>query len=304
MSIVMVIGAASFVGQWLIPELAKIHEKIIGVYHNTKPEYRQNNVILVKGDVTDYESLSNIIKEYRPSIIYNLSGLLSRDCLNNPLLCVRTNALGAANVLELARKYDVSFTVHISSVAVFRRGLPEPATDDSPLLLPLDPYGATKIFIDSLTNIYFNTYGMKCVTLRYGWIFGPGRRTGGTAFANELIEKALKGEPVKVPRLTGNWIYIKDVVRSLVEIPTKNIKRSTYIIGGENKSTEEVVNILREFVPNIQVEFIEFGKYDPPYLWVSTMDDIAARVELGWKPQYDIRTAIRDYINYLKNEMI
>ena len=298
--IVLVTGADGFIGRNLVPKLAEIFSEVIAITHNNFLETNTPNVTNIKMSVVNYEGLEEIINKKSPNVIYNIAGILSDECIKNPLDCFRVNSVGTLNILELSRRHDVQLTILISSVSVLRRGLPEPVVDESPLLISNEPYGASKLCAEAISNAYRETYGLKTVSLRYPWIYGYGRRRGGTSFASTFIEDAFLRKKFYLPDATGGWIYIDDVLRSLLILLDKGSIKGTYNINGEIKSTREALDIIKEIIPDAEGAIVPLEPNSPVNKWVSQMDDSSARRDLGWEQKFSLRDGIVEYIKLLE----
>jgi UDP-glucose 4-epimerase len=298
--IALVTGADGFIGRNLVPKLAEIFSEVIALTHNNLLEVDVPNVTNIKMSVMNYEGMEEIISKKSPDVIYNMAGILSDECIKSPLNCFRVNSVGTLNILELSRIHDVQLTVLISSVSVLRRGLPEPAVDDTPLLISNEPYGASKLCAEAISNAYRETYSLKTVSLRYPWIYGYGRKRGGTSFASTFIECAFRKKKFYLPDATGGWLYIDDAIRSLLILLDKGKIKGTYNINGENKSTKEALDIIKEIIPDAKGSIVPLEPNSPINKWVSQMDDSSARRDLGWEQQFSLRDGIIEYIKLLE----
>ncbi|MEM3828835.1 MAG: NAD(P)-dependent oxidoreductase [Conexivisphaerales archaeon] len=295
----LVIGATSFIGYHLIPSLSKIFSEVIATTYSSKLALNISNVKSVKLNISDYKEVKGLIEQINPDVIYNLAGILSDECVKNPMNCFKVNTIGTFNILEVSRLLDINLVVQLSSVSVFRKGIQEPVTDYSPLLLATEPYGATKQCNEALSNSYRETYGLNAVSLRYGWIYGIGRKRGGSSFASSFIEDAFRKKSFVLPIAVGDWIYIKDVVKSLLLVLKKELKIGTYIIKGETKSTTDALNIVQTLIPGAKGQLVPLSPNSPVSRWASMVDDYAARKDLNWKPDFNLKEGILDYIKLL-----
>ena len=86
----------------------------------------------------------------------------------------KTNIIGTANLLEVARKYNVQFH-QISTDEVYGITSPEDMYDNFKLdvLNPSSPYSSSKASADLLTMAYYRTYGLKATISRCSNNFGP-----------------------------------------------------------------------------------------------------------------------------------
>lgn len=108
---VFVTGHTGFKGSWLTKWLTMIGSDVLGyaLEPNTEPSLFRvlrldTNVKSVIEDVRDYEKLLDVIKDFRPDIIFHLAAQpLVRRSYKEPRLTFETNIMGTVNLLESAR---------------------------------------------------------------------------------------------------------------------------------------------------------------------------------------------------------
>ena len=91
--------------------------------------------------------------------------------MDNPYKIYRTNVVGTLTALEAARNYGVERFVYMSSGAVYGNVSLETVPEETPLHSE-SPYGATKVACEELVR----NYGLDSVSLRIGFVYGPGRK--------------------------------------------------------------------------------------------------------------------------------
>lgn len=84
----------------------------------------------------------------------------------DPLGYYENNVSGTINLLQTMVKYDVKYFIFSSTAALF--GFPEriPIQEDD-LKIPANPYGDSKLVIETLLKWVDNAHGIKFVCLRY-----------------------------------------------------------------------------------------------------------------------------------------
>src|SRR6266702_8738562 len=85
------------------------------------------------------------------------------------------NVLATQRLLEAARKRTVQRLIYASSSSVYGNTPDLPAREDSQLL-PISPYGVTKLAAEQLCRLYTTEYGLPTVSLRYFTVYGPRQR--------------------------------------------------------------------------------------------------------------------------------
>lgn len=271
--------------------------------------------IFETADVTDFDRLDGLCDAFAVDRVVHTAALLSSSIRADPLAGVRVNALGAANVLELARRRRLRRTVLASSTTVsypvfgsFQgHALPE---DFSMRVLSESPgsiYAAAKLFGEHLALLYVRTYGVSAVALRYAAVIGPwpGPVTSvpGRLF-ERLIESARAGkeavldDPLLIWRGIEEFVDARDCARAnLAALDAPQPGQTVYhVSSGETFTLDEVVAAVRAVFPGLETSvrvaaqggFAGFAHARP-----APSDLAAARRDLGFAPQWRFVDSIR-----------
>ncbi len=218
------------------------------------------------------------------------------------------NLTGTANMLELAVRAGARRFVYISSGAVYE-------TVDPPdgLLhedLPLSPrrlYSVTKFASECLTRRYGELYGFQVASVRLGGPYGPMERvTGHRTNMSQLQQwtgKALRGESiVKEPQGARDYTYVADIalgIRTILDAPT--LPHDVYnLASGVGVSLEELVEAFRAVFPDATFEEPDpaaVAAFEEPARR-SLLDTSRIRDDLGYRPQYDLVSGLREYLRW------
>lgn len=173
------------------------------------PEDRWRAIRYFLGDVRDKDRLRRAFAGV--DIVIHAAALKQVPaCEYNPLEAVKTNIMGAANLIDAAIDCGVSKVVAIS-------------TDKA--VNPVNLYGATKLCSDKLfvaANRYSGSNATRFSVVRYGNVVG----SRGSVALLFLRRRAGGVLPVTDPRMTRFWITIEQGVAFVLE----SLERMT---GGE-----------------------------------------------------------------------
>jgi len=86
------------------------------------------------------------------------------------------NVRGTLNLLELAKEWGVRQFVFASSSSVYGANPNLPWREDNPFLLPISPYGATKLAGETLERVYSQLYSIRFIALRIFTAYGARQR--------------------------------------------------------------------------------------------------------------------------------
>ena len=231
--VVLVIGGAGFIGSSLVRELSKEEEVV--VYDLLTYAGRMENLqgvkhVLVKGDVASRE-LHDAVEKYSPHTVINLAAETHVDrSIYSPENFVRTNVLGALNVLEASRRFGFRY-VHVSTDEVYG----EECADEQAPLNPSSPYSASKASADLLVKAYVRTYSLDAFIVR------PSNNYGPRQYPEKMIPKAvirtLLGMSVPVygdGKQERDWIYVEDTAKVISTLAREGRKGEVYNLPGNN----------------------------------------------------------------------
>ncbi len=209
--IVLISGGTGSLGKQLTKLLlSEYRPKAIRIY--SRDEYKQylmrqeiddpeNKVSYFIGDVRDVDRLHRAM-EGVDAVFHTAAMKQVPACEYNPLEAIKTNILGAQNVLNAAIDCGVSKIMNVSS----DKGVN-----------PVNLYGATKLCAEKIFTYGYSYAGTKDIrfsSCRYGNVFGS--RGSVIPF---FVELAKKGKPLPITHkdMTRFWITIEDVAQFIIE---------------------------------------------------------------------------------------
>jgi len=260
---------------------------------------RQANIPLYIQDVRDYSALNILFRDIQPEIIFHLAAVSHAGLSNKtPFTTFDHSFRTLENALDASHSFIDHF-IYFSSSMVYGHFIDGKVTEETPCN-PLGIYGALKFGGEKLVIAYnqvFNLpytiirpsalYGERCVSRRVGQIF---------------IENALQGKDISVSG-DGNdkldFTYIDDLVQGLVKLITKkeaknNIFNLTY---GESRSLNEMLNILKEYFPQIRINYLPKDKLMPDR---GTLSINKSSKIFNYQPEYPLEKGFVKYIEWYK----
>lgn len=256
----------------------------------------------VRGDITDYELMANLIKNTDVVVNFAAESHVDRS-IASPYSFVHSNVLGVFTILEAVRKNNPDARlVHISTDEVYGDILQGSFREDNSLK-PSSPYSASKAAADMFVLAYARTYGIHAVITRCTNNYGPYQ------FPEKLIPKTIirASMNLKIPiygtgRNVRDWIYVTDHCEAIDLIMKEGEKGEIYnISSGEEKTNLEVVRTVLDIMGRDE-SLIEFVEDRPGHDIRYSLDSSKMR-ELGWKPKHSFKEGIRKTVEwYLENE--
>jgi len=112
---VIVTGGSGFIGSNLVKYLLKKKYYVINIdklsysanFYNVRNLNKEKNYVFFKEDIINKNKINNILNRYKPHAIFNLAAETHVDrSIDNPENFVKSNILGAYNLLESIRLYE------------------------------------------------------------------------------------------------------------------------------------------------------------------------------------------------------
>src|SRR6202166_4995390 len=121
----------------------------------------QDRLTLVAGDLVDEASMINILREHRPSEVYNLAAQsFVQTSWSQPVLTGETTALGVTRLLDAIRIVDPEIRMYqASSSEMFGKVVEVPQRETTPFY-PRSPYGVAKVYGHWITVNYRESYDL------------------------------------------------------------------------------------------------------------------------------------------------
>ena len=205
-----------------------------------------DDIFLHKGDLTDAQSLTALIKKIQPDEIYNLAALSHvAVSFETPVSTLDINTKGTLAVLEAVRILDMHEHVRIyqaSSSEMFGSS-PAPQNEDTPMH-PCSPYGAAKLAAYWLAKTYRDSYDMH---VSNGILFNHESPSRGEDFVTRKITKSVAAiEAGKESSFTlGNldsvrdWGHARDYVEGMWRMLQQDSPDDYVLATGEAKTVRE-----------------------------------------------------------------
>ncbi|MDO8998179.1 MAG: SDR family oxidoreductase [Bacteroidota bacterium] len=312
----LVTGGAGFIGSNLIGFLLKNNAKEVRVLDNFSTGYEANiqeffsnpSFKLITGDITVFEDCKNATHNIDYVLHQAALGSVPRS-IADPITTNNTNINGFLNMLYASVANKVKRFVYASSSSVYGNDTTMPKVEVKTGEL-LSPYAVTKKANELYADVFYKTYGLEVIGLRYFNVFGPKQNINGPyaavipIFINELLNK-------RSPRIFGDgsttrdFTFIENVVQAnLLAAMTENkeaINQVFNIAFGGTTSLNELFRIIAKTLNSkIQPEFHSERKGD---IKDSFADISKAKNLLNYKPEVDIINGLKITVNWYENQL-
>jgi UDP-glucose 4-epimerase len=312
---ILVTGGFGAVGSYVSRLLLERGEQV--VVFDVRPDIRlvrdiADDLTLVTGDILHLSQLIECFQRHSVTRVIHTAALMPDPVKREPYIGTLVDVMGVTNVLEAARLTGVTRVVFASTRGVYaqatgRFGHPtyDAITEDYPKE-PRSLYDASRFYGERLGRQYAETYGLEFCATRFAHTFGPGKLTHGTLTVPcQIIEGAYRGVPVRIGQgrdQLDDLIYNRDAALGLVcaAFAPRPIS-GVYSIGtGRTSSLLDIEAAVRAHFPDADIEIgpgLDFKSLPNSYY---RYDITRARTELGFEPQFDIQSAVDDYLELLE----
>ncbi|MCG3172320.1 MAG: dTDP-glucose 4,6-dehydratase [Myxococcota bacterium] len=311
----LVTGAAGFIGSNFVRMLHERGEDRIvaldkltyaGNLENLEGLDGSSRYTFVRMDICDADGVAALIREHRIDAIVHFAAESHVDrSILGAAEFIRTNVEGTRILLDIARGQGVRRFLQVSTDEVYG-SLPEDRpevkfTEQTPLQ-PNSPYSASKASADLLVRAWNHTYGLDTVITRCSNNYGPYQ------FPEKLIPlmiaNALEDKPLPVygdGQQRRDWIHVRDHCRAIDLALRRGRSGEVYNVGGDNELPnltviEDILSILGK--PRTLIRYVEDRKgHDRRY----SIDGSFIAAELGYRPQVEWKTGLRETIQWYVN---
>jgi nucleoside-diphosphate-sugar epimerase len=263
-------------------------------------------------DCRNGEELAEIVRKHKIDTIYHLAALLSATSELNPQKAWDINMNGLITALEVARIEHCSLFTP-SSIGAFGPTTPRDYTPQDTIQRPTSMYGVTKVAGELLCDYYHHKYDVDSRGVRYPGIISNLTPPGGgtTDYAVEIYYAAVEKGEYECPLSDNTYLdmmYMPDAVNAaigIMEADSDSLRhRNAFNVGAMSFCPEEQAAHIRKHIPNFSITYrVDPVKQAIADSWPNILEDYAARVEWGWKPEYTLETMTEDMLNTLQNRL-
>lgn len=314
---IVIFGAAGFIGTYLIDRLIKEGLNILAsdVNDTGKEYYKEKSISYVSLDITQKECFKHLPADGVEAVIHlaavqpaNVS-----EASNDPAKYIEVNVLGTLNILEYCRQTKVDKIIYASShrntQGLWKYG--KPVREEDGRAIKYDGeyamFSISESAAQDCVEHYRQKYGMKGFIFRLPPVYGYGPHTEifwhgkpiKTGF-QIFVENATAGKPIEV---WGNCdrgrdiVYINDVTEAFVQALKSRDAHGLYNITSGRAITlrEEVEAIVKVFSREDKKSVITYKPEKPNSIEPFIYDNSKAKKEFGWTPRFTLEEMLVDY---------
>src|SRR3954452_11707425 len=209
----------------------------------------QDRLELVAGDLLDEVSMLSILREHRPSEVYNLAAQsFVQTSWTQPVFTGETTALGVTRILDAIRIVDPDIRFYqASSSEMFGKVMEVPQTEETPFY-PRSPYGVAKVYGHWITVNYRESYRLHASS---GMLFNHESPRRGLEFSTRKISHGVAqiarglSDELRLGNLESqrDWGFAGDYVEAMWMMLQQDEPGDYVVATGENHSVQRFCEI-------------------------------------------------------------
>ncbi len=319
--IALITGIAGQDGSYLTEHLLDLGYEVHGlIRRNSTPEHQESRLDLLEGkiqthysDLIDPSSLSRLIDSIGPDEIYNLGAQSHvKISFEIPQFTSITNGLGPLNVLESVRALGAKTRIYqASSSEMFGSSVDADGFQrETTPMLPVSPYGCSKLFGYHITRVYRESYGIFSSN---GILFNhESPRRASNFVTGKVVKTAIQIKRGQATQLVlGNldsyrdWGHSKDYVKAMHLILQHSLPDDFVVATGFTHSVRDLVSIVFE---KLGLNYEDYVKQDPRYMRPQELpylrgDSTKIRNQLHWSPSITFDDLLTEMIEYWEQKI-
>lgn len=320
--VIMVTGAGGMVGSHMVEMLHKRGDKVIGTYYKPTTDIKEipAEIEMIECDVRYSANVEQIIMRYLPEQIYHLAAQsYPTVSWNRPYETMETNINGTIAVFEAIKKvrklkkkeYDPIVVVACSS-AEYGETLNQLDGDEiyvkeTAPLLPLHPYGVSKVGQDLISFQYFANDHIRCIRAR---IFNSTGTRKVNDVTSDFTYRAIEAERNNMYELrVGNLetrraiMDQRDLINALTLLAEKGIAGDVYNISSEHiYQMKNIISMIEKQIGHKFIVHVDQALLRPTDEKIIVGDVTKLKQDTGWKQTIPMERTIADMLEYWRSK--
>lgn len=221
-------------------------------YSNIKHLLKNPQFKLITGDLTDSQSIDNIVSEIKPDYFINLAAQsFVGASWQIPEQTFDIDAIGVIRCLEAIRKHAPKCRFYNAGSSEELGNVDYSPQDEKHPLKPRSPYGAAKAAARHIVKVYRESYNLFAIQ---GMLYNHESKRRGEEFVTRKItkniariKKAINNKELFEPLELGNiyaqrdWSHAKDFVKGIWLMLNQNEPKEYILSSGETHTIKEFV---------------------------------------------------------------
>jgi UDP-glucose 4-epimerase len=309
----LVTGGAGTIGSTIVDQLVAagagevvvLDNLVRGRMANLAAASAGGSVSFVNGDIRDRDLLRSLMPGI--DVVFHQAAIRITQCATEPRLALEVLVDGTYEVVEAAADAGVGKIVAASSASVYGMAEEFPTTERHHPYANDTIYGVAKTFNEGLLRSFHAMRGTDYVMLRYFNVYGPRMDIHGlyTEVLIRWMERIEAGQPPLIlgdGKQTMDFVYTEDIARANLLAAVSDATDEVFNIGsGTETSLTELAEALQRAMGSTVP--LEYGPARTVNSVVRRLADVsAAKAQLGWKPEVDLKDGLRRLVAWWRAE--
>jgi GDPmannose 4,6-dehydratase len=303
----LITGITGQDGSYLAEFLLEQGYEVIGMIRRSSTvnferiRHIQEKIALISGDLLDEVSMINMLREHRPTEVYNLAAQsFVQTSWAQPVFTGETTALGVTRVLDAIRIVDPDIRFYqASSSEMFGKVVEVPQRESTPFY-PRSPYGVAKVYGHWITVNYRESYGMHAnsgilfnhESPRRGLEFVTRKITNSAARIKLGLDKELRLGNLESQR---DWGFAGDYVKAMWLMLQQDQPGDFVVATGQTQSVRRFCELA---FGHVGLDYRDYVVLDERFMRPAEVDLLvgdpgSAREVLGWQPETSFEILVR-----------
>ena len=322
----LITGITGFLGPHLAKQLLSENHEVYGLLRGTRGSEQEIKDLLTEdefkkitffyGDIIHFRTIDKLFKENTFDKVFHLAAQTHPPTsFKDPIGTWESNVMGSINLITCLQDHQPNcHFIFCSTVEVYgNEGIDERKIKETNVILPANPYGASKCAIDLYICERMKNKQMKATVIRPFCFTGP-RRGARFSIASDAVQIAnmMLGKQEKVLQIgnldtTRAVTDVRDIANAFFLVATNEeiSNGKVYnVCGGEPLKMREYTNMLIDFskLTDIKMEINE-KLWRPVDIQYQDGDASLIKDELGWEPKIEIHDTIKDLLTFWYNKL-
>ena len=307
---VLITGGAGFLGSHLCERFLEegygvicMDNLLTGSLDNIEHLFGSEDFLFMNQDVTEFIHVPGRLD----AILHFASPASPIDYLKLPIQTLKVGSLGTHKTLGLAKAKNARYLLASTSECY---GDPAEHPQKETYwgnVNPVGPrgvYDEAKRFAEAMTMAYHRHHGVATRIVRIFNTYGPRMRLNDGRALPAFVSQALAGEPITVfgdGSQTRSFCYVDDLVEGIWRLLNSDEVEPTNI---GNPAEMTILDFAKKVVEltgsKSEISFQDLPVDDPK---VRQPDITKARTLLGWEPEVDLETGLRQTLDYFRKKV-
>lgn len=311
---ILVTGGAGFIGSNLCENLLQKNNKVIcldnfstGKKENISHLTNNKDFLLIEGDIRSMKDCNKAVKGVEYVLHQAALGSVPRS-IKDPITSNDVNVGGFLNILMASKNFGVKRLVYAASSSTYGDSNSLPKVENI-IGNPLSPYAITKLTNELYADVFYKTYGLETIGLRYFNVFGRRQDPNG-AYAAVIPKFVSQFMNYESPVINGDgnysrdFTYIDNVIQmNLLALNTENNEALNQVYNtafGERTTLNDLVKSLKENlsqfdskIKEIEIKYGPLREGDIPHSLASIKK---AKLLLKYNPQFSLQQGLKEAV--------